>query len=286
MMVSDLKLNIFQFFQLISSSTSTPAPNPDCSTWPPGLQTIEECCNVPELFDIEIFSNCSYQCHDSACNAKCYVDSTKVIENGKVNKAAILLGVSHFGPESIWDEIIQKSLDNCEDSVNSKADIEEQLVELFSCLKKEASKDCPEYQGIMGCSRVEKYVEDCNQGKKNCKTWPKKFDINTIITCCNIPSLVSHAERKDCENKCLFSINPFNCTEVCAMRSERFVKDGKLDLSEVKKALNENRNQSMPWEKVIDDGVEDCVKVLKGEFKKNKINFLFTFSFANLYIFL
>jgi hypothetical protein len=49
------------------------------------------------------------------------------------------------------------------------------------------------------------------------------------------------------------------------MKSEKFVKDKKLDLNEVKKALNENRNQSMPWEKVIDEAVESCVKTLKGD---------------------
>lgn len=239
----------------------------DCSNWPQGLKTIEECCNVPNLFDIVTFSNCSYQCHDSACNAKCYVDSTHIIENGKLNKASILLGISHFGPESVWDEIIQNSLDKCEDSVNSRVELEEQLIELFSCLKKEASKDCPEYQGIMGCSRVEKYVEDCHR-EENCEKWPKRFDINTVIACCNIPDLVSHAERRDCHNKCMFSTNTFNCTEFCAMKMERFVKYGKLNVSETKKALNENRNQSMPWEKVIDDAVEDCVKELKGKLNK------------------
>jgi hypothetical protein len=117
----------------------------------------------------------------------------------------------------------------------------------------------------MGCSRVEKYVEDCHREKENCEKWPKRFDINTIIACCNTPDLVSHAERRDCQNKCMFSTNTFNCTETCAMKSEKFVKDKKLDLNEVKKALNENRNQSMPWEKVIDEAVESCVKTLKGD---------------------
>lgn len=191
-----------------------------------------------------------------------------MIENGKVNKEKILLGIIHFGPESIWDEVILKSLEKCEESVHAKENVENQLIELFSCIKKEASKNCPEYQGIMGCSRVEKYIEDCNHEKPNCEKWPKRFDINTIMACCNYPTLVSHTERRDCNDKCMFSTNSYNCTEYCATKIEKFTKEGKLDLEEVKKVLNENRNQSMPWEKAIDEAVDSCVKYLKGKLSK------------------
>lgn len=216
------------------------------------------------FFDLEALNNCSSSCQDSSCNAKCFADSSQIIQGGKLNKSVILSGISHYGPESVWEELIEQALDKCESSVNSKPDLEEKLVELFGCVKKEASEDCPEYQSLMGCSRVEKYVEDCHRAE-DCSAWPRRFGINTIIACCNTPDLVSHAERRDCSNKCTFAVNPFNCSEVCALSLEKFVKDGKLDVKEVKAALNENRNQSVSWEKSIDDAVEACVKRLKGE---------------------
>lgn len=133
-------------------------------------------------------------------------------------------------------------------------------------MRRELLKDCATFEAITGCFKTEKYFEDCFREKENCSTWPKRFYIDTINTCCNAPKLISTNEVNECSSKCIFRSEDYStCNDNCIYTLDKFVKDKKLDVKLVKKILMENSNQSMPWEKIFDEGIEICLKAHKGE---------------------
>ncbi|KAG5668898.1 hypothetical protein PVAND_016816 [Polypedilum vanderplanki] len=269
-----MKIFLF-FFCMIAKALSSD----DCSIWSPSLPTLQECCNIPTIFHFSTTYDCIDQCKaiskesSSLCVAECYVKATKIIEDGKINKAAIFHSAYLDVTENPWTEVINASLDKCERSIENLSNIEEQLIAILTCINKEASKDCIEFKSIQACSKVEKIYENCHRQPLSCDTWPKRLSNSTILNCCNKPKLMSQERIEKCKIACTFAIENWKCSSKCLYEEIKvFDNDGNLNVTALKEILDSNHDSRIQWSNVIDESVEKCLKLYKEKYLMSNIS--------------
>ncbi|KAG5668895.1 hypothetical protein PVAND_016813 [Polypedilum vanderplanki] len=243
--------------------TASSFANDNCILIPANFPSIEQCCKLPELIRNKIVKNCELDCRSDenpSCADECYLKNSGIIENGKVNKTAIL----NEGQINFIKEIISDAVDKCENSIDGISDAKSRISALINCIKKETSKECTDFKTRKQCNETEKYFEDCMLQKINCSLWPRRFLSFKLTYCCAAPNLFSINLTKNCGKNCDTAKDYQKCFSNCLYDNSELIVEKSLNKKAVENALNENRyDKNVDWSKVYEIAIDESSKYQK-----------------------
>lgn len=270
--MSDILNLIFVLITVVAANDESPAT--DCSTWPPNLMPIKECCNIPIHLHKEFQSYCVNKVlskEDESMMA-CYLNKTGILKDGIINKAAVKkIYIKNISGERKWLKVINDSVEKCH--YDAQSSTTENLIKFHNCIDELLAENCPNFIQTEGCAATEEHFNDCNKSQLNCSSWP--VDLVFPHACCKTPVIISEELtircRQNCSRKEFFTQNQMDCIKNCTYFDNGLIVNGKVEFEAAKKMLLKNSNKSEIWEKTIDTAVDACVRVIKGDGIQKKL---------------
>lgn len=248
--------------------------NDSCDPWPVSLKTIEECCELPYLFESDTEMFCTEKCAPlindlkqlTACMDECFLANSSVVtENRKLNEdgvkniSFIFGNIEYISPA--WQPVTLEALRICE--LNEAGDVNRDLANFKGCVRDYLKQHCASFMTSPECELVEVHAWKCRRIEVNCSIWPYGYEM-----CCDAPEMFKFKKdiiescEKGCREKEFFQILLRKCFFDCIATETKMVVGDEFDFEVVKELLM--FNNSLEWEKPVTNTLEKCQLEFKG----------------------
>jgi hypothetical protein len=238
-----------------------------CDT-PPSKAMKQFCCLTPHGYYVTAWLQCFRSTGGGGKEiekvTQCYNNEIKIVQGGKVNKVLVkrLYNLIHTAYTKKWEEHINTAVDKCE--YEEKANLTEGIAGFYGCINEHLADNCVALIGSPDCEHVAEYFDDCKD--QSCKSWPAGMP--QADNCCKRPIIFGVEFSAECRLNCslqLFTDTEINkCVSACTNETDLFTPDDVYDKEKVKELLRNSKKGSDTWDKVIDEGIDECEMSAKG----------------------
>ena len=261
--------------------TTTLPPTPHNCEWPRNLKPLHECCSIPYHANFKVQRDCmtntaiafnrSGNITSRESYAKCYLEKTKLWQNGKFNKEIAKEIYRNYtniykvmtGSDP-WYDVIGEAVDKCDFPNTSLMSVN--LANYYICTNRYLVTRCAIIDSSDDCEPVEEHYEKCRKVQTACSTWPMKVMLPEF--CCIYPELVSKSVLLNCRKECstkIIQLEVAKCVIECVEKSVGAKTNGKYNFDVVKNVLMANANKNSRWEGSITKSVEYCKSLIQGK---------------------
>ena len=247
-----------------------------CKPYPSDLRSLEECCEVPVLFDVNVKRSCEHICldvkaADQNCVIECLFRNNGLMKNNEINKTALAHTFDKFGlgdPE--WRNITREAIDECWLEHNESKSFQDIFEEFEKCMNKFYLEHCVEGKEPVECDKVSEFMEECQNIAADCLTWPKWIVKLPEYCCDNRPELFSKEIKTKADLYCAPQSIPSNlgqmqCLATFMINVTGIKFDGKWDFTIAKDFLIDHSRNDEKWKTAIEKTIETCEKQVHGK---------------------
>lgn len=251
------------------------ASGDECFTnWPSDLKSLGECCSLP-FGSTVLRTEIELKARRSCIGIKPEVNFDKlrtcmelsfILLSGIVSAdmkmnltvAKSLFYYSHDLP--VWEGLIDEFQEKCKP--NFQGTLTDDLQSFLKCMRENLSKNCLAFNDYKAeCDAVENYYHKyCKSFEPDCNQRLEAIDFRY----CGMQSpslLIDNFIKKciaDCDKLEYFEIAYKSCFRDCIMSEKKFFKGHQVDLAAVKSLLIASSNNSVEWDKPIDNAITIC----------------------------
>ena len=245
-----------------------------CKPYPSDLRSLEECCDVPLLFNNDQYAACEHMCsHDNdtslECPVKCLLKFNNIMKNSAINKTAIEAYFDQNGNDPNWKPITKFAMESCQFVIDPKVNLKKIFEDFEDCMNIKFEEHCIHFKDSKGCDKVEEFMFKCQNFKHNCSVWPFWF-VKLPETCCDgRPELFdSNLDIKAniyCKKQDLLSRGEqLRCLTNFMLNETKIRTNEKWNFNVASKRLTENSKNGSKWKTAIEKTMETCQKQVQG----------------------
>lgn len=242
--------------------------------WPSDLKPLDECCSLPFTrttlrteIELKARKSCigiepdvSFDKLRTCMELNFILLSGIITADMKMNLtvAKSLFYYSHNLPE--WEGLFDEFQEKCKP--NFQGTLTDDLQSFLKCMRENLSKNCLAFNDYKkGCDEVENYYNThCKSFEPDCNKSLKAYALHDC--CMQSPCLVIDDFIRKCIADChrleYFEIASKSCFRDCIMSEKKFFKGHQVDLAAVKSWLIASSNNSVEWDKPIDNAIKTC----------------------------
>lgn len=251
---------------ILDKSTAKNHPE-KCASWPSGLKTLAECCDIPVHNDKDIENTCTNDCASKSnysegdhidCALNCYTNKTRILtRKGKFNAhfAASLYEKNDTAGQ--WTELIKQGVASCHYESNGTA--KENFPKYFNCVDEYLTKNCVRFKNDDGCYEVYNHMKDCTSAL-DCPKLHKNLHLEA--SCCKLPYFLNWIGipcKKGCFQKEFEKRARNDCAMLCHYYTTGLLSsDNSINYDKVRENLQKNPDYSEKWIQPIESATEIC----------------------------
>lgn len=238
----------------------------NCDSWPTNLKPIRDCCKVPNYVDENFESKCLTKCAGKGeeCLLKCYIDKTKIVANGTINKAAVKKTYESLmsNDNRFWLFAITQALDKCQ--YDSTGMLTQNILKFYDCINDYLGNNCKDFVSSQECEAVFEHIEQCkiecsskNAWDECCRDPPPLFLHEIFDKCSPKPPTCTSEFPESIEKKCVEDEET-----KCILQIVHSKLEGKPE--KITDFLVTNSNNSVKWREPIKKVANVCGSKMKG----------------------
>lgn len=269
-----------------SNNATSSTTNSACLPYPDDLQSLQECCKTPILFEDDLVGTCEFMCSEDKkhgqepdCPILCLFNNNGIMRRTKINRTALEVFYNKNGlGNPAWKNITSDGLDRCKlDYEEGK--FHETVKDFEKCMTSNYQQHCIEFKAPLECDKVEDFMYKCQNFQDDCSIWPK-WIIKLPEFCCDHPPELFPAKVKDeaaklpkCDHE-VSNAGKMQCAATYMLHATGMRIEAKWDFDIALKNLKESVNDDPKWNKAIEKTVEICkadVESLNFSFMRGKL---------------
>lgn len=266
---------------LVSTDSTVKNKSSSCLPYPANLKSLEECCQVPILFDDEVFGTCEFICSEDKkdsknpdCPVKCLFENNGIVKKKVVNRTAIEWTYDKFGlAYPLWKNVTSSGLDKCVLEYDDKPGLKEKFELFEKCMSKHYQVNCVQFKEPVECDAVEDFMEKCHGNHENCEIWPTWIVKLPEYCCPNRPELFSKEMKAKAEDYCsdqqiISNLGKMQCLATYSLNATGIRSGEKWDFTIALKMLNDHESDPK-WKSIIEKTIKTCENQVHGLIVEN-----------------
>lgn len=257
---------------LVQTALSTENHTENCASWPSGLKTLSECCEIPVHNNKEVENTCENYCafkkdfggEHMDCVLNCYVNRTRILtRKEKINAISVVSLYEKNDFTGHWTEVINRGIASC--NYESIGALKENLVKYFNCIDDYLAENCIWFKDDDGCYDVFNHFKNCSSPQIDCSIKTARY----ASDCCIKPQVLTSTSIS-CNLKCtkeeFLSSEQHMCALMChSVETGLLTSDGNINFEKAIENLQKSREFSDKWIQPVGNAVEFCKAEVNSE---------------------
>lgn len=244
----------------------------NCASWPAGLKTLAECCEIPGHNNKDIENTCEHYCvskNNSSegdhmdCVLNCYFNRTRILtKKRKIDAISVVSLYEKNDFTGHWTEIANRGIASCH--YESNGTLKKNLMKYFNCIDDYLGKNCIWFKDDEGCYDVFNHFKNCTSPHVDCAIKTARY----ANDCCKKPQLLTSSSPScnlECAKKEFLSPEQHLSALLCyGAESGLLTSDGSINFDKAIENLQSSREYSDKWMQPVANAVEFCKAEVKG----------------------